>query len=306
MSDLHEHNHAAQANASALGVAIVLNVAITAIEAGIGLHVHSLALLADALHNLTDVGALALAWVGARLALRPASARRTYGLLRAEPLIAFLNSLVLLPLAGSLLWVGVQRLGTTAAPPGPVVMLVGAIALVANAASALVLRRHAGADLGTRSALLHLVTDAAASAAVILGGVLLWAGFPFADPVLSIAIGILSAWSVARVIGEALHVLAEGAPDGASASQVATTLCSVPGITAVHHVHVWTISTRLRAASAHLVVPDGLLSAAAATLRAAQERLLHEHGIGHATLQLEAFDCDDQDVVADPRTRLAP
>ena len=299
------HDHAAGASAKALGGAILLNVIITLAEAGVGFQTGSLALLADALHNLSDVGSLVLAWVGARLALRAATATRTFGLLRAEPLVAFVNGLLLLPLAGSLVWAGVQRLGTGASPPGGVVMILGAVALAANAGSALLLKGHAGGDLGTRSALLHLLADAAASAAVIVGGALMWAGVPHVDAILSIGIGILSAWAAFGVIREAAHVLAEGAPDGASADQVAASLLGVPGVLAVHHVHVWSVSSRLRAASAHLVVPDAPLSGAASLVQLAQERLHDAHDIAHATLQLEAVACEATGVVADPRLAAA-
>ncbi len=295
------HDHAAGAGAKALGGAILLNVVITVAEAGVGFHAGSLALLADALHNLSDVGSLVLAWVGARLALRAATATRTFGLLRAEPMVAFVNGLLLLPLAGSLVWAGVQRLGSDASPPGGMVMALGVVALAANAGSALLLRPHADDDLGTRSALLHLLADAAASAAVIVGGALMWAGVPHVDPVLSIAIGLVSAWAAFGVTRDAAHLLSEGAPAGASADQVAASLRQVPGVLDVHHVHVWSVSSRLRAASAHLVIPDAPLSEAAGLVELAQERLHHAHDIAHATLQLEAVACDASGVVADPR-----
>ena len=302
MSDVSNgHDHGEGGSSAALGAAIALNLVITVSEAGVGFHAGSLALLADALHNLSDVGGLVLAWVGARLALRAATATRTFGLLRAEPLVAFVNGLLLLPLAGSLVWAGVQRLGSGAAPPGPVVMVLGAVALVANAGSAILLRPHAASDLGTRSAFLHLLTDAAASGAVIVGGLLIWVGVPLVDPVLSIGIGLLSAWAAFGVVRDAAHVLAEGAPDGASADEVAASLRAVPGVLDVHHVHVWSVSTRLRAASAHLVVPDGVLSRVAGLVHLAQERLHEGHGIDHATLQLEVVACEGTGVVADPR-----
>lgn len=295
------HHHGGEAGAKALGGAIVLNLVVTLAEAGVGLHAGSLALLADALHNLSDVGSLILAWIGARLALRAATATRTFGLLRAEPLVAFVNGLLLLPLAGSLAWAGVQRLGSGASPPGGVVMILGVVALAANAGSALLLRPHAADDLGTRSALVHLLADAAASAAVIAGGALMWAGVPHVDPILSIGIGLLSAWAAFGVVRDAAHVLTEGAPTGASADQVAASLRGVPGVLGVHHVHVWSVSSRLRAASAHLVVPDGPLSEGGSQVRLAQRRLHDLHDIAHATLQLEVAACDDGGVVADPR-----
>lgn len=298
------HDHAAGGSAKAIGGAILLNVVITAAEASVGLQSGSLALLAGALHNLSDVGTLVLAWAGARLALRAATATRTFGLLRAEPLVAFVNGLLLLPLAGSLVWAGIQRLGSDTSPPGGLVMALGAVALAANAGSALLLRPHADEDLGTRSAQLHLLVDAAASGAVIVGGALMWAGVPHVDPVLSIGIGLLSAWAAVGVIRDAGHVLAEGAPNGASADQVAASLRAVPGVLDVHHVHVWSLSSTLRAASAHLVVPDGVLSTAAGLLEAAQVGLHEAHGIAHATLQLEAVACEPGGVLADPR--LAP
>ena len=295
------HDHSVATGSSALGAAIVLNLVITISEAGVGFYTGSLALLADALHNFADVGSLVLAWVGARLALRAATPHHTFGLLRAEPLVAFVNGLVLLPLAGSLVWAGVQRFGSAGAPPGPVVMLLGALALGANAGSVLLLRPHGAADLGTRSAITHLLSDAAASGAVIVGGALIWLGVPWVDPILSIGIGALSAWAAFGIVRDATHLLAEGAPAGASADEVAMSLRGLPGVVDVHHVHVWSVSTRLRAISAHLVVPDSLLSATARLLEQAQERLHEAHDISHATLQLEATACQACGVLADPR-----
>lgn len=297
----HDHSHGAAASALALGAAILLNLLITGSEAGVGWHVGSLALLADALHNLSDVGSLVLALVAARLARRPATATHTFGLLRAEPLVAFVNGLLLLPLAGSLVWAGIQRLGAGATPPGPVVMGLGVLALAANAGSALLLKPHADSDLGTRSALIHLLSDAAASAAVVLGGGLMWLGVPWVDPILSILLGLVSAWAAFGVVRDAARVLAEGAPVGVSAEQLAATLRDVPGVLDVHHVHVWSVSTQLRAASAHLVVADSTLSETAAVLSRARERLHLGHDVGHATLQLEAVACEDCGVLADPR-----
>ncbi len=303
MSDAgHDHAHGPALGARALGIAIALNVAITAAEAAVGGWAGSLALLADAVHNLTDVGGLILAWVGARMALRAATPERTFGWLRTESLVAFVNGLLLLPLAGSLLWAGFHRLGTAAAPSGPIVMALGAVALAANAGSVLILRSHAEEDLGLRSALLHLVADAAASGSVILGGALMWAGVTWADPFLSIAIGLFTLKGAYGIVRDAAHVLAEAAPPGATAENVASSLQEEAGVIGVHHVHVWSISTRLRAMTAHVVVSEPSIAAAQPLLERLSARLLERFGIVHPTLQLEACPCDDGAVVADPRT----
>ena len=286
----------------ALGLSIALNVAVTTAEGLAGALTGSLALLADALHNLSDVVGLVLAWAGVRIARRGPTPRRTFGLLRAEPIVAFVNALVLLPLAGGVAWAGIQRLGTaTSPPPGPVVILVGAVALAANTASALFLRPHAHDDLATRSALLHLALDAAASGAVVVGGALLWAGVPHVDPILSMVIGVLTIRSALSMLAEAAHLLAEGAPEGASADDVAACLRGVQGVADVHHVHVWSVSSRLRAATAHVVVPDGALSDTLPLLGRMNERLRQTLGITHPTLQLETAACDPPGLLGDPR-----
>jgi len=155
-----------------------------------------------------------------------------------------------------------------------------------------------------RSALTHLLADAAASGAVIVGGALMWAGVPWVDSILSICIGLVSAWAAFGIVRDATHLLAEGAPSGAAADEVASTLNGLPGVVGVHHVHVWSVSTRLRATSAHLVAPHSLLSSMAELQRRAQERLHEVHNITHATLQLEATACDSCGVLADPRSKL--
>jgi cobalt-zinc-cadmium efflux system protein len=299
MSSASTHDHAATGT-RALAAAFALNVGITVIEAVAGILTGSLALLGDALHNLSDVASLALAWGAARLAARAPTPERTFGLLRAEPLVAFVNALVLLPLAGWLVYAGVQRLGVPSTA-GPLVMVLGGVALVVNAVSALVLKPHAGGDLGTRSALLHLATDAGASAAVVLGGALMWLGISSVDGVLSVGLGLFTLKAAYGLLREAAHALAEGAPEGASAEEVATTLGTVEGVVGVHHVHVWSVSSRLRAATAHVVVSRLSLEAAEPLLRALRERLDASFAISHATFELETVPCEETGVLSDPR-----
>lgn len=300
MSGPDEHDHAA-AGSRALATALLINVGVTAVEGAAGVLTGSLALLADALHNLSDVASLALAWAGARLAARAPTPSRTFGFLRAEPLVAFVNALVLVPLSGVLVYAGVQRLGATAAA-GPTVMALGAVALVANAASALVLAPHGRSNLGTRSALLHLAADAGASGAVVVGGALMWLGVRGVDAILSVGIGLLTAKAAFGVIREAAHVLAEGAPEGATAEAVAAELRAVEGVVDVHHVHVWSISSRLRAATAHVVVSDATYLSARPLLSLLGERLQETFAIAHPTFQLETVPCRETGVLADPRT----
>ncbi|GAO01482.1 cation diffusion facilitator family transporter [Anaeromyxobacter sp. PSR-1] len=299
MSGRDEHDHEA-AGSRALAIALLINVGVTALEGVAGVLTGSLALLADSLHNLSDVASLALAWVGARLSARAPTPSRTFGFLRAEPLVAFVNALALVPLSGLLVYAGVQRVGAAAAA-GPTVMALGAFALLANAASALVLAPHGRSDLGTRSALLHLIADAGASGAVIIGGALMWLGVPGVDAILSIGIGLLTAKAALGVLREAAHVLAEGAPEGVTAEAVAAELCAVEGVVDVHHVHVWSISSHLRAATAHVVVSDVTNASTRPLLSLLQDRLQESFAVAHATFQLETVPCRETGVLADPR-----
>ena len=284
----HEHGHAHHAHVPesfdrAFAIGIALNAGFVAVEAFYGWKAGSLALLADAGHNLSDVAGLVLAWAGAAAGrLRP-SERHTYGFKRASILAAFANALLLLVAMGSLAWEAVHRLQAPAPAQGLTIMVVAAIGIVVNGLTALLFLRGSH-DLNLRGAFLHMLADALVSAGVVVAGALtLGYGWSWIDPVASLLIAaviVVGTWSLLR---QSLHLMVDGVPAHLNLVEVRECLQGLPGVGAVHDLHVWAMGTSEVALTAHLVMPgapadDAFLNAAAQTLR---ERF----GIAHVTLQ---------------------
>jgi cobalt-zinc-cadmium efflux system protein len=278
----------------ALWIILALNVGLLAAEVTGGIVFASLALLADAAHEVTDVAAFVIALIAQVLVTRPGSARHTYGLRRAEALGAQVNALLLL---GAAVWVFLEaahRLGSPENVHGAGVIVVASVALIVNAAGAAALLRVRGDDLNLRGAFVHLVADAAGSVAAVVAGVAVVAfSESRVDPAASIVIGalvVLGAWGLLR---DATNVLLEGTPRGVDVSEVEQALLGAPNVTALHHLHVWELGSDLPALSVHVVL-DG-----EPTLHDAQRQgeglramLADRFGIGHATLELECHDCE--------------
>jgi len=282
----HAHSHAPANFNAAFGIGIALNSAFVAIEAFYGWKIDSLALLADAGHNLSDVIGLVLAWGGALAGrLRP-DARHTYGWKRASILAAFINALLLLVAMGSLVWEALHRLQSPEAVQGVTIMVVAGIGIVVNTATALLFMRGGKNDLNVRGAFLHMAADALVSAGVVVAGALaLGFGWRWLDPVVSLLIAAVIVWGTWGLFRQSLHLLFDGVPDSVDLQRVRALLESLPGVERVHDLHVWAMGTAETALTAHLVVPDG--SAGDDFLRHAAEEL-HEHfGIEHATIQVE-------------------
>lgn len=290
MSSGHDHSHAPANYNAAFGIGIGLNVAFVAVEAFYGWKINSLALLADAGHNLSDVIGLALAWGGALAGkLRP-DARHTYGWKRASILAAFINALLLLVAMGSLAWEAVHRLQSPHAVEGVTIMVVAGIGIVINTATALLFMRGSESDLNIRGAFLHMAADALVSAGVVVaGGLALWQGWTWLDPVASLiiaAIIVVGTWNLFR---QSLHLLFDGVPESVDLHAVQALLQGLPGVAQVHDLHVWAMGTSEIALTAHLVMPAG--GGDDAFLKHASDEL-HEHfEIRHVTLQVvrEAF-----------------
>jgi cobalt-zinc-cadmium efflux system protein len=289
MSDLHDHghSHAPAAFNRAFAIGIILNMAFVAIEAWYGWKINSLALLADAGHNLSDVAGLVLAWGGALAGkLRP-DARHTYGWKRASILAAFFNALLLLFAMGSLAWEAFGRLGTPEATEGWTIMAVAGVGIVVNTATALLFMRGRKDDLNIRGAFLHMAADALVSLGVVIGGALyLWQGWAWIDPAMSLAIAVVivvGTWSLFR---QSLHLLFDGVPESVDLAAVRQLLLGLPGVSEVHDLHVWAMGTSQIALTAHLVLNDQGADVGAMLHEAEHE--LHEHfEIRHVTLQLE-------------------
>ena len=284
MSTDHGDSHTPATFNRAFAVGIALNAAFVAIEAFYGWKVDSLALLADAGHNLSDVIGLVLAWGGALAGrLRP-DARHTYGWKRASILAAFINAMLLLVAMGSLAWEAIHRLQSPQPIEGVTIMVVAGIGIVVNTATALLFMRGRDDDLNIRGAFLHMAADALVSAGVVIaGGLALWFGWTWLDPVVSLliaAIIVLGTWGLFK---QSLHLLFAGVPDGVDLRQVQQLLEGLPGVDRVHDLHVWAMGTAEIAMTAHLVMPGG--QADDAFLQDATQRLHDRFDIDHVTLQ---------------------
>lgn len=285
------HGHAPHDFSRAFLIGIVINTGFAGAEAAVGLWTRSMALVADAGHNLSDVVGLVLAWGGARLAKRPRSARFTYGLRGSTILAALLNSLLLMVALGAIMLEAVQRIMNPPPVPGMTVIVVAALGVAVNLGTALLFARGRAHDLNVRGAFLHMAADAGVSAGVALAGVLiLVTGAAWIDPAASLIVAViilLNGWGLMK---EALALSLAGVPQRIALDEVAGTLGALPGVVAVHDLHVWSMSTTETVLTAHLVVPDG--SGDDAFLRRAADLLQERFGIGHVTLQVErGHDC---------------
>lgn len=282
----HGHHHAPANFDRAFVIGIVLNAGFVLAEVGAGLVTGSLALLADAGHNLSDVLSLVMAFVATRLALRPPSERRTYGLRKGTVLASLANAVLLLIAVGAIVTEAIHRFGSPApVEPGPVI-LVALAGVVINTATAVLFMRGRNEDLNVRGAFLHMAADAAVSLSVVIGALLMaWNGQQWIDPLLSILIAVvivLGAWGLLR---ESADLAMDAVPPGIDVRRVRGYLMAQPGVTEVHDLHVWAMSTTETALTAHLVRetasdPDGFL-------RSVSDGLAHRFRIGHATLQIE-------------------
>lgn len=285
----HGHAHAAAPRdaraARAVGIAALLTGAFMLVEVAGGLVAGSLALLADAGHMLTDFAALAFAWLAFRVARRPADLRRTYGFDRLSVLAAFVNGLALFAIAA---WIVVEAAGRLASPrpvEGGVMLVVAAVGLGVNAVSFWVLSRGDRDNLNLRAALLHVVGDMLGSVGAMLAGlVILLTGWTPADPILSVLVSVLilrAAWMVVR---ESAHILLEGTPAGFDASAIAADVSrQVPGVTAVRHLHAWSITQSRPMVTLEAVLAPGVDADAAR--RAIKARLAEHFGFDHATVE---------------------
>lgn len=281
----HAHSHAPADFDRAFAIGISLNVAFVAIEAFFGWRANSLALLADAAHNLSDVAGLVLAWAGALAGRVRPDARHTYGFKRASILAAFANAVLLLVAMGSLAWEAVGRLQAPPPTQGWTVIVVAAIGILVNGATALLFMRGQH-DLNVRGAYLHMAADALVSAGVVVAGALtLWAGWSWLDPVASLVIAaviVVGTWGLLR---QSLHLLFDGVPEHLELDEVRSFLRGLPGVAEVSDLHVWAMGTGHGevALTAHLVMPDG--PADDAFLAHASGELQRRFRIAHTTLQ---------------------
>lgn len=284
----HSHSHTPANFNRAFAIGIALNIVFVIIEAFYGWRINSLALLADAGHNLSDVAGLVLAWGGTLAVKLLPSARHTYGFKRATILAAFANALLLLLAMGGLAWEALGRLNAPQAAlqaQGVTIMAVAGMGIVVNSATALLFMRGSKSDLNLRGAFLHMSADALVSAGVMVGGGLtLWLGWVWLDPVVSLLIAAVILWNTWDLFKQSLRLLFDGVPARVDPHAVRHLLQSLPGVADVHDLHVWAMGTADIALTAHLVTET---TDTDALLRVAEEELHAHFDIRHVTLQLE-------------------
>jgi len=288
----HAHAHAPADFGRAFAIGISLNLAFVAIETVFGFLANSMSLLADAGHNLSDVLGLVVAWAGATMARRAPSPRFTYGLKKAPILAALANSLFLLVAVGAIGAEAVRRLFHPSPTEGGMVMVVAAIGIVINGATALLFVRGREHDINIRGAYLHMMADAGVSAAVVFAGlVILWTGQQWVDPVMSLAVAVVILWGSVGLLKESVWMSLAGVPSGIDVDQVELALGELDGVETVHDLHVWPLSTTETALTAHLVAPH---VASTDVLLGEARAMLHDRfRIEHCTLQIERAHLED-------------
>jgi cobalt-zinc-cadmium efflux system protein len=270
---------------------VALNLIFVVIESGFGLVSDSVALIADAGHNLSDVLGLVCAWTAMYFGRRPPGARFTYGLGRSSVLAALANAVLLLLACGAIAWEAVGRLASPPAVAGATVMSVAASGIVINGLSAWLLHAGSHGDLNRRSAFLHMLGDAAVSAGVLISGALImFTGWSRIDPIVSLLIVVAILASTWGLLRDSLHLSLDGVPASVNSSDVMSYLADQQGVTDVHDLHIWALSTTSVALTAHLVVPDR--GAEDALLNSLTPNLPRRFHIHHATLQIERDRCE--------------
>ncbi|WP_241461747.1 cation diffusion facilitator family transporter [Aurantiacibacter luteus] len=282
----HGHAHAPKDFGRAFAVGVVLNTAFVLVEATFGFLSGSMALVADAGHNLSDVLGLLIAWGASVAAKKPPSARFTYGLKSSTILAAFANAVLLLVAIGAILIETVRRLIYPVEPEGTTMIWVAGIGILINTATALMFMRGRKSDLNVRGAFLHMAADALVSVGVVIAGIfILLTDEPLIDPVVSLVIVTVIAWGTWGLLKDSVKMSLLAVPDSVDEAGVRGFLAGLPGVAAVHDLHIWPMSTTETALTAHLVMPGG--HPGDAFLREATGELEHHHAIGHVTIQVE-------------------
>ena len=279
----HGHDHAPRSFDRAFAVGIVLNFGFVIAEAVYGFLSRSLALLADAGHNLADVLGLVLAWSAIWLSSRPATATFTYGFRRSSIMASMINAMFVLVSAGMIAWEAIQRLAASRPVTATTVLMVASAGIVVNGITAWLFARGNKGDINVRGAFLHMLADAAISAGVVLAAIAtLGTGWNWIDPAVSLGI-VAGTWGLFR---ESLRLSLDAVPRGIDQAEVAAYLSQLPGVTQLHHLHIWSTSTTEIALTAHLVRPGAVIDDVFSTSVA--HALEHRFGIAHATIQVEA------------------
>lgn len=287
----HGHGHAPATFDRAFAIGIALNLAFVAAELAAGVWADSMALIADAGHNASDVLALVLAWLAAWAGRRPARGRFTYGFGRSSIVASLVNAVALLVAVGVIVAEAIQRLQNPAPVATGTVMAVAGAGILVNGVTALLFARGAKNDLNIRGAFLHMAADAAVSAGVVVAALLVrLTGALWLDPAAALAIALVITFGTWGMLRESVRLTLDAVPEGVDEGAVAAYLAGLPGVCAVHDMHIWPMSTASIALTAHLAVDtpgphDALLA------RIAHD-LAHDHAIVHSTVQIETAGAD--------------
>lgn len=301
MTDSHTHfNDVGRSTIRRLAISLGLTVVFVVVEVLAGLFANSLALLTDAAHNVTDVIALALTWWALWVATKPAYSGKTYGYHRAGILVALLNATALVIISFSIFYESYRRLISPPEVKADVLIIVGAVAVVINLVTALLVRRGSKHDLNLRSAFVHLMGDVLSTMGAVVAGIIIrFTGLSLVDPLVSILIGLLILWNAWGILRESVNILMEATPSDIDADAVVSAISNVDGVQGVHDLHIWSITRGMRTLSAHILTDDTSISAGTRVQTAVSEILDRNFGIAHSTLQLECEDCAPADLYCD-------
>jgi cobalt-zinc-cadmium efflux system protein len=284
------HSHAPASNNAAFAIGVVLNLGFVVAEVFYGLAAHSLALISDAGHNLSDVFCLLLAWGAMRLTKAAPTARRTYGWRRSSILAALINAVILLVVVGGITVEAIRRFAKPEDVAGGTVMAVAAIGIVINGVSALLFLSGRKRDLNLKGAFLHMAGDAAVSAGVVVAAFAIkMTGWQWLDPAVSLAIGVVIVWGTWGLLRESINLSMDAVPAGIDPQAVESYLANLSGVTAVHDLHIWAMSTTEVALTVHLVMQEAPRNDL--FLHDVSDGLREQFGIGHATTQIECGNC---------------
>ncbi|MGB0036242.1 MAG: cation diffusion facilitator family transporter [Candidatus Acidiferrales bacterium] len=284
----HSHDHGAVGGLTGiLGGAVLATFALVLVELVAGYAGHSIALISDAIHNMTDVPTLVISWFASRMAARPPTAEKTYGYHRAGILAAFVNAMLLALVAVFLIYESIERLRNPVEVHTGIMVWVSLFALVVNGGITLGVHRLRG-DLNVRTVWIHNLGDALSNVAIIVGALAIrWTGANWVDPVIGMGIGAMVLWSGAGILRESTHILLEGLPRSVRLEEVAAAVLRIEGVQEVHDIHIWTLGSDLNALSCHVRIPDMHLEDCEKVLAGIRDVLARDFHITHTTVQFE-------------------
>jgi cobalt-zinc-cadmium efflux system protein len=293
----HHHHHPIEKPASLtnLILAIVINGVIVVFELIFGLLIQSMALISDAVHNLSDIAAMSFAYWAEKISRRPANERKTYGYLKFEFIAAFVNSFVLSVVIAFVFWESVQRLMTPAEIPGKTMLWVAVIAFIGNSVATLLLKKISGQNFNIRTAWLHSLQDALFSLGVIIGALLItFFGWFFIDPLISMVICVFIAREIYKIVRHTINALIDAVPADVDFNKVKNDLLAISSVAEVSDLHIWQTGTRQKLLSAHLRSSDDSPNHEE-IIRNIQEMLMHKYGISHTTIQLLPLSAEEME-----------